>query len=137
MAMGYAANSYLRVSDKLLEEIGYKDAYEKLEELADMDEDYEIQSSCMNCVQCTEFQNSTCEADVAFYQYFKEVSDIIEAKLKVKPYLIFHDADEHGDRYDDINGFAFVFMDDQIYQVKPELSGIEEHIEFANFVSFG
>lgn len=138
MPMGYSSCNCIVIKEDLLKELGYGDVYEKLEDLKSLDEDGiildEVQCGIAGDTPANEDWNENVKA---FYAYMHEVSKAIEEKLKVIPSLIYHSADDDGDAYDDINGFTFYFDDSQIYQVKPELGDIEEHIERMQFVVFG
>lgn len=75
------------------------------------------------------------EIDKDVYQAYIRLQEAFERNTGLTLDLSFHDADEEGDRYDDVNGPFWAV--DGVYQITPAGKKMMSFINRVNFVTFG
>lgn len=128
MGMGHGANYADVVEDKFVEKICPKewkklmDAISKSDEFGSMEEFAQIK------------RYDDVGEDEATLAY-NQLTDAFNKKTKLDLSLGFHDADEEGDRYDDVNGYFW--MVDGVYSYTPAGKKYRKEIDRKLFVTFG
>lgn len=141
MGMGYAANNVLALNEKKLRN-EFKQAFKALDEvLKSAGVDFEDLAAAAQydmplsdeCEDITDAQ----EADIfnalnALTEEFKNVYDLTL-------YLEYHNSEDEGDRYDDIDGAVFTINHSEAYTITPKAKTLKDEIGFEDkfFVTYG
>ena len=129
MGMGYSASAGYTLSIENIKKL-LPEQYKELEKCIE-EEEQDIESFFMY-YQDFEGEKSL-EALEKLCKSFEELTTVRNECLTIEPF--FHDSDNEGDRYDDING-AFFIVGNVLKPTAPYLK-FTEYIEHSSWVSFG
>ena len=128
MSMGYAAAYADTIEESSIEKFCKKEI--------------EIFRACVNgCeLDMEEFArnaefNDFEDYDKDLLKAYENLCEAFEKKTGLSLGLAFHDADDDGDRYDDVNGIYWYV--EGMYQLNPEGKKMKKHVKRQTFVQFG
>lgn len=130
--MGYGSNYAETIEEKSVKKICPKEFKNFMQALDESHEDLECFASSIN--------NGDCAEDLETGQAYEALCKALKKATGLTTELGFHDADECGDKYDDINGHFWWIDADEIWQLTPEAKKLEDaghKIERQFYVSFG
>jgi len=130
MGMGYGSNFAETIEDESLKAICPKEFKNFMQALDESHEDLECFAQSIN--------NGDEAEDLEVGQAYAELCKALAKTTGLTIELGFHDADECGDKYDDINGYFWWV--DGVWELSPEAKKLEKaghKIERQFFVSFG
>ena len=129
MGMGYGANYADVIEDTDVKKL-CKVTYNKLMKAIEADEDI---GDLDDYAQLMVFEEIDEDSDV--YLAYRNLQSAFEKATDLQVYLEFHDHDEYGDRYDDINGHYWSV--DGMYQLTPAGEKLKDKVGRKFFVTFG
>lgn len=130
MGMGYGANYADVIEEKALDKI-VKGKVKELKEA--LGEDYDLESLAREI----EFDEGEIEEPLfgKADKIYHEIQETFKKETGLELALSFHDSDEDGDRYDQVNGaFWEVFG---MYELTPAGKKLEKKVPRLYYVSFG
>jgi len=142
MGMGYGANFADTIDEKVVAEICPKEykAFKKLLDKAGVDIDRFAQCLVQDC-DLNDYANDgdkeiSAEDDNAILAAYEKLAEAFNAKTKNAGLCLgYHDADNDGDRYDDINGAYWEICNG--YELSPAGKILKGKMRREFFVSFG
>lgn len=126
MGMGYAANCADVVEESFVKEQCPKEFEQFIQSLADR-EDITIEDVAQNA----QYENE----DSAVYRNYQSLCSQFEQKTGLSLYLGYHDRENTGDRYDDVEGVFWCV--EGVFHFTPAGEKFKQHISRKYWVSFG
>lgn len=128
MGMGHAAAYADVIEANTIKKFCPKEFDVFYEKVGDMESDFELFASLAESKDFADYDDDIVES-------YNELCNAFHKKTGLKLNLSFHDSDENGDRYDDINGVYWYV--DGMYQLTPAGKKMQKYVERKSFVIFG
>ena len=128
MSMGYGSNYADVLDEKVIKDSCPKEWKEFMSALKNQGFDLDEFAECINLGELEE-ENKNLQ------ELFVNLREALEARTGMEISLLYHNSDDNGDRYDDVNG-AF-FHVDNFYIKNPVLERFHDKVERKFFVTFG
>jgi len=128
MSMGYGANFAEVIEDKDLKKLCPKEFKALINALDQSDEGHDLESFA----RALAYDEELDENVMSLYENLKTA---FEKKTKLSLGLAFHDKEDDGDRYDEINGAYWNVS--EMYQLSPAGKKLSKYVQRKFFVTFG
>lgn len=130
MSMGSMANFAETVEQDFVKKTCPKE-FNALIEAVDKDEDISIEALAID------IEDSPAEFNKEIRKAYKALKSAFKKKIGIDIRIAFHDSDDNGDIYDDINGVFWVLDFSSVYQMTPAAKKIKDKIKRAFYVVWG
>lgn len=130
MGMGYAANFVETIEQNFVKETCPKE-FQKFVNEFDKDENITLEEFARNASQ------DENDHDTKAFKAFDKLTKAFKDKVGLDLYLGYHDQENDGDRYDDVNGVYWYLDFNEVYKLTPAAKKIADKISRQFFVNFG
>jgi 23S rRNA G2069 N7-methylase RlmK/C1962 C5-methylase RlmI len=130
MGMGYLANFADTVEENFVKETCPKE-FDALNEALNEDEDVTIDTVA------ADIENNPDDFTEEIQKAYKALKSAFKKKTGLDISIAYHDSNDGGDRYDDVNGVFWVLEFSSVYKMTPAASKIKDKIRRAFYVVFG